>query len=338
MESMPEITLDTAKATAKKAATSLKSAGSLVAKKAERTKIVTVTLPRAYAELGKAVYKDSSRREEFAELMNGLDALLAQRKRIHDDAKARPAGNTVVEKAGKVAADAADLAKTKAIDLQAYQAFAKFGEAVYQKHGDNAGPAELVEPISKAVARRNQLDRDTATTNAEAKNGWSTAKGVTLTLVVMLAIGAFRAWLDPDRPNGSGTKSAEKYTRTPAADKRWDEPEKQSAHEQGWQQGVGIANTQLKTIERHAKGLTITKYLAAHPEAVEHLNRERGKLNQAYMASMQAEVKVVEFLHEQGVSEQAGKNHPSWKAAEKAGIISMARLDGFNAVINPLLP
>lgn len=177
----------------KTAAASLKSAGSLIAKQAERTTLVTVTLPRAYAELGKASLKDSHRRDEFKELAQSVSALVAERKKTHDEVQARSAGTTMAEKAKKAVADAASLARTKAIDLKVYQALARLGQAVYEKYGDESGPVELTGPIAKAIARREQLDQETANINERAKGKWFTPKRIVWgggALIVCLLIGS----------------------------------------------------------------------------------------------------------------------------------------------------
>jgi hypothetical protein len=178
MDAMPEINPEAAKATAQKATATLKSAGSLVLKKAERTKLVTVTLPRLYVELGKAVYKDGSRRQDFAELFKTADDLLAQRQQIRKAAMSRHSGNSIAEKAKKIAADAGDVAKAKALDLKSFQVFTKLGEIAYEKHGHDSGPTHLVAPIANAAAKRDQLDRDVVEISAESKGEWLTPKRV----------------------------------------------------------------------------------------------------------------------------------------------------------------
>ena len=208
MEPLPEINLnlntakDTAKKTAKQATSSLKAAGSLVAKKAERTKLVTVTLPLAYAELGKALFKDGSRREEFTDLFQSVENLLAERKRIAEEGNARPAGTTVTEKAKKVAVDAADMARTKAIDLQAFQAFAKLGEAVFRQDRSSAGSSALVEPITKAIARRDQLDRDVGAINASAKGRWITPKRIAVGFAILFGLAVLGNLMDTENRTG----------------------------------------------------------------------------------------------------------------------------------------
>jgi hypothetical protein len=207
MESLPEINLDTAKATARDAASSIKSAGSLVAKKAERTKLVTVTLPRAYGELGKTVFKESARREQFAELFAAIDNHMAERRRLQEEAKARPSATTLTDKAKQAAADAATLARTKAIDLQAFQAFTQLGEAVYQKYGVDSGPAEVVGPISKAVARRDQLDQETAAIDNEAKGRLVTPRRIAWGVGIVLGIAVLSQLADPQGPESNTNES-----------------------------------------------------------------------------------------------------------------------------------
>lgn len=155
---------------------SLKAAGSLIAKQAERTKIVTVTLPRAYAELGKAVYKSSGRRSDFPELFQAIDDLFAERQKIKERAAARPKATTLADKAKRVAADAAGLATTKALDLRALQALAKLGEAIYCQPGADSGHADLIAGIAKMIACRDELDSEIAATNTGVKESWLKTK------------------------------------------------------------------------------------------------------------------------------------------------------------------
>jgi hypothetical protein len=205
MDSIPEINVSPSKSAAGSTTASLKAAGSLVAKKAERTKLVTVTLPRAYADLGKSIYKDDALRPEFAELFTGIDALLAQRKQINEAGKSRLSGNGLADKVRKAAAYATDMAKSKAIDLQAFQAFAKLGEAVYRRqHKDDATLTDAIKPIAVAVSRRDQLDRDTASIQKDSKGHWLTPKRITWGVGIFIGLGVLGLILDPDKKGGGG--------------------------------------------------------------------------------------------------------------------------------------
>lgn len=272
----------TANATAKKATASLKSAGSLIAKKAEQTKIVTVTLPRAYAELGKVVYKDGTRREQFADLFTAIEDLLARRKQVHEEALARPAGSGLAEKAMKVAADAAALARTKAIDLETYQAFARLGEAVYEQHGSDAGSAEVVEPITAAVARRDQLAGEiseivsvAASTGKDAggKTSWLKVGGVAFLCLAVIAScidndggggkkgkGGGGGGGSDDGGGGTGTGT----TIRPLAKDLPSDPEMRDMYEVGWEKGATRGNEWLAAMRGHAEGQPLQAYAKEH--------------------------------------------------------------------------
>lgn len=155
---------------------------------AERTQLVNVTLPRAYAELGKVKFNDATCRGEFAEVFSQIEHLLSQRNRIQEECKARPAGTTLADKAKKAAADAAALARQKAIDLQVYQAYSKLGEAVYQRHGNGAGPAAVTQPISTAIAKRDELDEELSVMAFAAKGRWLTPKRLALAAAGFIAL------------------------------------------------------------------------------------------------------------------------------------------------------
>jgi hypothetical protein len=242
--SFPQVDLNTAKVNAKEAVASLKSAGSLVAKAAERTKIATAILPRAYGELGKAAYTEASRREEFSELFKAIDDLMAERRRIHEEATAQPAAETFADKAKRAVSDAASLARTKAIDLQAFRAFAQLGEAIYQQHASDAGPVELVSPIAKAIERRDQLDRDTTALHKASEGSWITPKRILLAASFFIGLGLISNSIDKDKPQRSNSTS----TSTRNSSGRKGSASEASLYDQGREQGKLISMNQAAII------------------------------------------------------------------------------------------
>jgi hypothetical protein len=271
MEAMPEINLDTAKKSAKQTVSTLKSAGSLVAKKAEETKIATVTLPRAYGELGKVIYKNGSWRQEFEHLFQVIDDLFADRQRINDQAESRPTAVTLAEKAKQVASDATAIAKKKGIDLQAFQAFARLGEAVYEKHQAESGPTLLVQPIDQAIARRDQLGRElmqlvpvAAKTikGRQGMMGWLKIGGVGF-----LCIAVIGSCISNNGGGGGGSRKgggSGVSTIRPVAKDLPKDPEMRDAYEDGWERGVGSANEWLDAMKGHAEGQPLRKYAREH--------------------------------------------------------------------------
>jgi hypothetical protein len=142
---------------------SLKSAGRLVAKQAEQTKLAQYTLPSAFAELGKANYKDGARRGEFAELFATLDALVAEKAKTEEGRKARPSAEKLLEKAKKAALDAGDIARGKAEDFQIFRAASALGEAVYSSAGSAGVNDALSGRISSLKASLAALDEEIKT-------------------------------------------------------------------------------------------------------------------------------------------------------------------------------
>ena len=139
---------------------SLKSAGTLVALQAERTKLVQITLPNAYVELGKVIFRDGSRRPEFENLFAELDRLDAEKKKVKSGAEGRPASQSFGDRAKSLYAGAKDIAVTKTLDLRLRSVAITLGEAVYAKHGMNAGEHSLVQPIADALERVAKVDAD----------------------------------------------------------------------------------------------------------------------------------------------------------------------------------
>lgn len=95
---------DKSKVLATQFAATAKSAALLTAKQTERTKILNVSLPQAYAALGKQVYSTNSHREDFAAAFTELDESHAKVERLEDQATSRPTGEKMSDKAKAVAA------------------------------------------------------------------------------------------------------------------------------------------------------------------------------------------------------------------------------------------
>ena len=154
-----------------------KAAGQLIAKQTERTKLLKVSLPSAYQELGRHVYNADLHRTEFAEQYPPIDTLVAEKQAL----EAQPKGAGMADKA-KAAARAAQVQTVK---MRINHALATLGEAVYEQHGEQSGPEELIRPIAN---HRSRL----ATLNADIRLLSQAQKGQLLT-PKRLAIGAVAA-------------------------------------------------------------------------------------------------------------------------------------------------
>jgi len=154
----------------------LKTAGLLAAKQAQRTKLVTLTLPNNYRELGKHLYKGRAFTEELADVYGELDLLSKEMKTIKAQAAQRTTPEGLAGKAKAAATTAKEATQTKALEFKARGLLAKLGEAAFNRLGKQAGPIELLQPIANGHNELSALDAEIANLS-EAKSGtWFTPK------------------------------------------------------------------------------------------------------------------------------------------------------------------
>lgn len=138
----------------------LKSAGLLAAKQAQRTKIVTLTLPAIHKSLGRHLYGAKRYRDEFVNFYREFDQLSAEMNAIKGHAGGRLAGAGLAAKAKSAAAATKDMAQMKTLEMRVSHVFGRFGAAVYDKHGIESGPPEVVQPVSEARLQLATLDAE----------------------------------------------------------------------------------------------------------------------------------------------------------------------------------
>ena len=126
-----ELGIDTTKQSLAKATSSLKAqaqtAGRLASLTAEKTKIVNVSLPSAYCELGKQCYQTRSCDKQFPELFKDIDALA---KAIRENSTAKPTSTATsfTEKAKALAEKGVQVANNQKLVLQQKVLFARLGK------------------------------------------------------------------------------------------------------------------------------------------------------------------------------------------------------------------
>lgn len=173
---------------AKTLGSNLKAAARLTAKQAQRTKLVNSTLPKAYFALGKHLYDSGERREEVGELYQRIDTAKAEIKAIEDHSKDQPKAEGMSAKAKAAAAGAKDMAQIQLLKRKASTAVTQLGQAVYESHHDEAGPAELVKPICETIEKRDLLDGEIAELSRMSEGQLVTPKRLAISGVVVLVL------------------------------------------------------------------------------------------------------------------------------------------------------
>jgi hypothetical protein len=166
----------------------LKAAGQLAAQQAHRTKIATISLPSAYKALGKHVYGVKAFADDFSEMYQDFERLSKELKAIKTEASGRPMGEGFTGKAKAAANSVRDMAQSKGIELKIAHSFAKFGQAVYEKHGERSGPAEFVKPITTAKSQIIALDKEIAQLSTSKPGERLTTKRLALSAVTVIAL------------------------------------------------------------------------------------------------------------------------------------------------------
>ena len=160
-----ELNIDTTTKKVATATSSLKAhaqtAGRLASLTAEKTKIVNVSLPSAYCELGKECYQTRSCEKEFQELFRDVDALA---KAIQKNSTAKPlsTATSFTDKAKALAEKGVQVANNQKLVLQQKVLFARLGKQAYETLGEHAGPDALIKAIEPLTARLVVLEKELA--------------------------------------------------------------------------------------------------------------------------------------------------------------------------------
>lgn len=173
-------------------ASSLKTAGALAAKHAARTQLMTITLPRAYAAYGKAVYEDIASHSGVEEFVQSVRALMEQRQQISQAANRQPAATSLAQKAQRAASGAADLAKAKALDSKLFLELERLGRAAYERNTAQPAVARAATPIAKAVEQAAALTKEIDELTVATKHAWlSPQRAILAGVIVFVALASF---------------------------------------------------------------------------------------------------------------------------------------------------
>jgi len=140
-------------------------ASRLTALQVKKTKLQSVTLPRAFAALGRHVDEASAspaNGDEFTAIRTQIRDLKARIEATQTVAANPPAPQGVLDKAKGMAKATADAANRKKLELQLGGIHADLGKAAYERLGEAAGPAGIMVPIIKGSSRVKQIDDEQA--------------------------------------------------------------------------------------------------------------------------------------------------------------------------------
>lgn len=152
-----------------------KVAGRVATLTAERTRISTVFLPFAYAELGEHCYRTRTHAAAFSDLFAKLDAIHSEL--AGEDTGMEATGDTIAEQAMAWANHGVRMAKSQAQGVHAKTLLVQLGKACFDQFGPQAGAVELA---SKVHSLRDRL----STINSEIASSVKNTGGAKTWLVI----------------------------------------------------------------------------------------------------------------------------------------------------------
>jgi hypothetical protein len=225
--------LATIRVLAARFASDTKAAARLTAKQAERTRITRFALPKAYRDLGKAIYAAQQYRQEFPHLYADIDE---SRERIEALKQPQPVQENqgFSEQAKAAARKTRNAATAKALSVKVAGQMGLLGKAVYEKYGPSSVPADLTSTIATHHHRLAQLDAEIVSIEQPFAGRALTPKRIAIGAVCAFALVLFvglRSWysgtasgsISPNSPSLSPTTSTESNAR-PSREQQTNQP------------------------------------------------------------------------------------------------------------------
>jgi hypothetical protein len=110
-----------------------KVAGELVVKQAEKTKIQTLSLPQAYASLGKAVYGQGTQHPDTTALFAAISDLRQQLAAVQSGKPSSADKATLGQRAANVGKQASALVSAQQLESKLHQQYSRLGELTTQR-------------------------------------------------------------------------------------------------------------------------------------------------------------------------------------------------------------
>lgn len=315
-----------------------RTAGKVAVLAAERTKISTVTLPIAYAELGEHCYRSRTHAEEFGELFAKLDAVQAG---IAESGKpAEAGGDTIAEKAKAWAEQGMKFAQSQAQGVQAKTLFVQLGKACFNRFGPEAGPEELVTRIQALRDRLSKLDAEvkTGVNKTGGAKGWLMYGGGAM--VCLMLIGSCFSEKDSggkEGIDGSGGRVATSGRRDEGSrDRNENSPEDDLVgcprgaspkFKEGWATAIKMVKL-MDSICRGSRERFVNSLKQDPPAVQESLRASYGR------AVWESRARLEENLDQMKSGSDAGRNDPKYDffhggvAGYEYGLRNIFRHDG----------
>lgn len=180
-------------------AVTTRSAGSLVTKQTTKAKLVNVTLPKAYRELGEEIYGKSEHRDEFPVLYSGIDEVNQTLSQLSNKSSEASPDETLSGRANALFDSAKRGVNRTIVEQRRSKLLGDLGRAAYEKYGASAGTNGPV--IKETLTQIELLGTETAELSKSSSDGLAHAVEnplvVGLSLLLCFPLGLFLVWRHP---------------------------------------------------------------------------------------------------------------------------------------------
>lgn len=152
-----------------------KSSMALAGATAERTKLMTVTMPAAFIALGKHCFASGAFTAEFPSICAAIAKLAEETKATAEKLDTASTASTFTGRAKELASRGVTLAISQKQTVQYQKLMHDLGKAVYESKGAASGPKDLCDRIAKCKQRLADLATTVTTHSRQLK---SSAAGV----------------------------------------------------------------------------------------------------------------------------------------------------------------
>lgn len=204
-----------------------KSSMALAVATAERTKLMTVTMPAAFIALGKQCFASKAFTAEFPSNYAAIAKLAEETKATAETLDTASTASTFAGRAKELAGRGMTLATSQKQSVQYQKLMQDLGKAVYESKGAASGPKDLCERIAKCTQRLADLATTVTTHSRQLKSSaagvgrsvveaagssarttrspfaWSKKKLATAAVAGFLGLSIIGSWMD--KPDGGPT-------------------------------------------------------------------------------------------------------------------------------------
>lgn len=159
----------------------------LVAKQAEKIKLLNVSLPAAYRKLGEEIYKAGILKESFEKIFSDINFSI---KAQEDLVQTGPIPSNFIEKLKVAAKSTKNIAVSKKMEYDRSGLFSQLGRLAYEGHRENLTECFSTKSITENLKKIAVLDQEIAGMNSKANRSFFNPKIIAISLVgiVVLAL------------------------------------------------------------------------------------------------------------------------------------------------------